>query len=124
MRNADYLHHVCHLHKAIYRLKHAPRAWYQELGTFLLPLGFVTSRANLSLFVYSHSNGLLYFLVYVDDLIIIGSDPSLDDTIIQQLDSKFYTNDLRVLSCFYGVEVLATSMGLVISQQKYMSLIF
>ena len=63
MRNADYLHHVCRLHKAIYELKQALRAWYQELRIVLLSLGFVTSRADSSLFVYSRGNSLLYFFV-------------------------------------------------------------
>ena len=58
-------------------------------------------------------------MVYVDYLIIIGSDPSLIDTIIPQLDSKFSTKDLGVLSYFCGVEVLATSTSLLPSQQKY-----
>ena len=119
MRNVDYLHHVCHLHKAICGLKQAPRAWYHKLCTFMLSLDFITSRTNSSLFVYSRGNVHLYFLVYVDDLIIIGSDPSLVDTIIRQLDSKFSTKDLGVRSYFYGVEVLATSTSLLLSQQKY-----
>ena len=58
-------------------------------------------------------------MVYVDDLIITGSNPSLVDTIILQLDSKFSTKDLRALSYFCGVEVLATSTGLLLSEQKY-----
>ena len=91
----------------------------QKLHTFLLSLGFVTSRADSSLFVYSRGNALLCFLVYVDDLIITGSDPSLVDTIIRQLDSKFSTKDLGVLSFFCGVEVLTTLVGLLLSQQKY-----
>ena len=119
MRNADYLHHVCHLHEAIYGLKQAPRAWYQELRIFLLSLGFVASLVDSSLFVYSHSNAPLYFLVYVDDLIITRNDPSLVDTIIRQLDFKFSTKDLGVLSYFCGIEVLATSTGLLLSQQNY-----
>ena len=116
MRNSDYPHHVCQLHKTIYGLKQALQAWYQELRSFLLSLGFVTSLVNLSLFVYSQGNVLLYFLVYVDDLIITGSDPSLVDTIIWQLDSKFSTKDLGVLSFFCGVKVLATPMGLLLSK--------
>ena len=84
----------------------------------MLFLGFVISRADSSLFVYSWGN-VLYFLVYVDDLIIVGSDPSLVDTIIQQLDSKFSTKDLSVLSFFCGVEVLTTPTGLLLSQQNY-----
>ena len=46
MRNDDYPHHVCRLHKAIYGVKQAPRAWYQELRTFLLSLGYVTSHVR------------------------------------------------------------------------------
>ena len=46
MRNTDYPHHVYYLHKAIYGLKQASRAWYQELCTFLLSLGFVTSHVD------------------------------------------------------------------------------
>ena len=95
MRNADYPHHSYHLHKAIYGIKQAPRAWYQELHTFLLSFGFVTSRAYSSIFVYLCGNALLY----VDDLIIIGSDPSLVDIIIRQLDSKFSAKDLGMLLC-------------------------
>ena len=119
MRNADYPHHVYRLHKAIYGLKQAPQAWYQELCTSLLSLGFVKSRADSSLFVYSRDTMLLYFLVAVDDLIITGSDPSLFDTFIQQLDSKLSTKDLGVLSYFFGDEVLAISIGLQLSRQKY-----
>ena len=39
--------------------------------------------------------------------------------IIRQLDSKFSTKDLGILSYFCGVEVLPTSSGLLLSQQKY-----
>ena len=77
------------------------------------------SRADSSLFIYSCGTTLIYFLVYVDDKIITGNEPSLVDTIIRQLDFTFSTKDLRPLSCFCGVEVLATSSGLLLSQKKF-----
>ena len=75
-------------------------------------------RTRPSLFILEVMRSSI-FLVYVDYLIITGSDPSLVDNIIRQLNSKFSTKDLRVVSFFYGVEVLATSTGLLLSQQKY-----
>ena len=119
MRNAECPHNVCRLHNIIYGLQQAPQTWYQELSTLLHYLGFVTSHTNSSLFVYSRSTALIYFLVYVDDLIITGKDPSLVDTIIWQLDSKFSTKDLGPLPYLCGVEVLATSSSFLLFQQKY-----
>jgi hypothetical protein len=43
---------VCKLHKAIYGLKRAPRAWFTRLSNFLLDLGFKGSLVDTFLFVY------------------------------------------------------------------------
>ena len=69
--------HVCKLKKAIYGLKQAPRAWYTALKNAILQLGFHSSKADSSLFIYSQCSNLFYFLVYVDDLVIIGNNSIL-----------------------------------------------
>ncbi|KAK0593680.1 hypothetical protein LWI29_016926 [Acer saccharum] len=69
-------HHVCKLQKAIYGLRQAPRAWYNELRSFLLATGFVNSQCDTSLFILRRSGHTLYLLVYVDDIIITGSSKS------------------------------------------------
>ena len=56
--------HVFSLNKAIYGLKQAPRSWYTTLKHAILQLGFHNSKADSSLFIYSHSSNLCYFLVY------------------------------------------------------------
>ncbi|KAG6477788.1 hypothetical protein ZIOFF_061219 [Zingiber officinale] len=96
----------------------APRAWYLELRAFLVSLGFITSQADTSLFVYSRDDTVIYFFVYVDDLIIIGSDASSVDVIVCKLHAKFTIKDLGALSLFCGIEVRPTSNGLLLSQQK------
>ena len=45
-----YPNHVCRLHKALYRLKRAPRAWYEHLRDFLIIQGFKIGRVNTTLF--------------------------------------------------------------------------
>nr|KAJ0213326.1 hypothetical protein LSAT_V11C400158820 [Lactuca sativa] len=90
--------HVCKLSKALYGLKQAPRAWFQRLNTFLLSNGCVCSRADTSLFIFSHDSCIMYLLVYVDDLILIGSDES----VVTGFTTLTYTNT-----------------GLFLSQSKY-----
>ena len=60
---------VCKLKTTLYGLKHAPRAWYNELKQFLLSKGFVNAHSDTSLFIYQHG-GCLYLLAYVDDLVL------------------------------------------------------
>lgn len=47
-----YPDHVCNLEKVIYGMKQAPRAWSTRFKKFICNLGFVTSKADVSLFVY------------------------------------------------------------------------
>uniref|UniRef100_A0A2N9IZ37 Reverse transcriptase Ty1/copia-type domain-containing protein n=1 Tax=Fagus sylvatica TaxID=28930 RepID=A0A2N9IZ37_FAGSY len=112
-------HHVCHLKKALYGLKQAPRAWFQRFSSFLLTLGFSCSRADTSLFVFHQQSGIIYLLLYVDDIIITGNNSSLLDSFTHKLHSEFATKDLGSLSYFLGLEASPTPDGLFLSQLKY-----
>uniref|UniRef100_A0A5B7AA01 Reverse transcriptase Ty1/copia-type domain-containing protein n=1 Tax=Davidia involucrata TaxID=16924 RepID=A0A5B7AA01_DAVIN len=117
--DSTYPSHVCQLRKAIYGLKQAPRAWYKELSTFLLHQGFLQSNSDASLFIYNHNGLLVYFLVYVDDLIITGNSNSFISAFITSLSQRFSIKDLGSLNYFLGVEVVSTTHGLLLSQHKY-----
>jgi hypothetical protein len=111
--------HVCRLNKAIYGLKQAPRAWHTTLRTAILQMGFHTSKADSSLFIYNNESNLCYLLVYVDDLVITGNNPTLVTTFIQQLGDMFSLKDMGPLHFFLGVEVIPTKAGLFLTQHKY-----
>lgn len=74
--------HVYKLHKALYSLKQALRAWYHELQTYLGSIGFVNSRFDTSLFIYSHNGFLLLLLIYVDDIMLTRNSLDLIPTVI------------------------------------------
>ena len=69
--------HVCSLKKALYGLKQALRAWFDKFSNYLLEYGFMCSKADPSLFVYHHKGDTLVMLLYVDDILLTGSNPSL-----------------------------------------------
>jgi hypothetical protein len=79
--------YVCKLHKPIYGLRQAPRAWYNELRTFLVSEGFSISHS--SLFILNSPFSVIYILVYVDDIIITGSAAAEVNAFISTLAKRF-----------------------------------
>ena len=104
--DSDHPLYACKLHKAIYGLKRAPLAWYYELRQFLLASGFKNSHSDTSLFVLHSNNHVLYLLVYVDNIILTGSNGALVSQFVDYLAQRFSLKDLGSLSYFLGVEVV------------------
>lgn len=111
--------HVCRLHKSLYELKQAPRAWYHHLSTFLLTISFVGSVSNNSFFLKKNGEFTVYILTYIDDIIIIGFNFMLIQEVINHLKSRFAIKDLGPLHYFLGVEAIHHQHGLFLSQQQY-----
>jgi hypothetical protein len=107
------------LHKSLYGLKQASRAWYTRLSDFLLSLGFHASKVNTSLSILSASADIFYLLVYVDDILFTSSDSTILQRLIQLLNSEFKIRYLGVVHYFLGIEVQSTSMGLMLWHNKY-----
>jgi hypothetical protein len=75
-RNASQPDHVCKLRRSINGLKQAPRAWFARQPRFLHSLGFFSSKADHSLFLYTRAPFKLFVLVYVDDILVTGNTTS------------------------------------------------
>jgi len=111
--------YVCPLHKSLYGLKQAPRAWYNRLSEFLFSIGFQASKVDTSLFILSLNGAMIYLLVYVDDILLTGSNSALLHRLITLLQTEFKLRDLGYVHFFLGIEVKPTAMGLLLSQHKY-----
>jgi hypothetical protein len=61
----------------------------------------------------------MYVLAYVDDLIIVSSSKLATTHLLQQLDHEFVIKDMDHLHYFLGIEVQASSSGLLLSQRTY-----
>jgi hypothetical protein len=74
--DSGYPNHVYKLSKALYRLKQAPRAWYECLRDFLITNGFKVGKVDPTLFTKTIAKDLFICQIYVDD-IIFGSTNKL-----------------------------------------------
>ncbi len=95
--------HVCQLHKSLYGLKQAPRAWFERFTSHLLTMGFSASIVDASMFILHHGSTTVYMLLYVDDIIITGYNPTAISDIITQLSTAFELKDLGPLRYFLGL---------------------
>ena len=110
---------VCRLHKSLYGLKQSPRAWFGRFSTVIQQFGMVRSEADHSVFYCHSSQGCIYLIVYVDDIVITGSDHQGIVQVKQHLCHHFQTKDLCKLRYLLGIEVAQSKDGVVISQRKY-----
>ena len=95
---------VYRLHKALYGLRQAPRAWHVTLKAELESMGFTSSLADPSLFIKWTDNGPVFVLVYVDDCLVAGLG-NTPNSVISDLSSRFAITDLGDASRFVGIEI-------------------
>nr|CAN63185.1 hypothetical protein VITISV_000411 [Vitis vinifera] len=101
---------VCRLRSSLYGLKQSPRAWFGRFSSVVQEFGMFRSTSD-------HS--CIYLVVYVDDIVITGSDQDGIQKLKQHLFTHFQTKDLGKLKYFLGIEITQSSSGVVLSQRKY-----
>ncbi|GAU23080.1 hypothetical protein TSUD_183800 [Trifolium subterraneum] len=110
---------VCKLQKSLYGLKQASHQWHTKLTETLLASGYVQSKSDYSLFTKHSTSDFTVILVYVDDLVLGGTDEHEITAVKTLLHNKFSIKDLGVLKYFLGFEVARTKQGISLCQRKY-----
>ena len=83
----------------------APRAWYSRTDEYLLKLGFVKSFSESTLYVKGDNDNIFVVSLYVDDLLITGSNIELIQQFKEDMMRVFEMTDLREMSYFLGIEI-------------------
>ena len=110
---------VCRLKKSLYGLKQGGRQWYAKLSSFLLSHNYKISTADHSLFLKHDGKHTTTLLVYVDDIILTGTNPMEISIITSLLHNFFHIKNLGDLTYFLGIEVAHNTTNIHLSQQKY-----
>ena len=78
------------------------------------------SEADHSVFYHHNSSSqCIYLVVYVDDIVITGSDQEGIQRLKQHLFNHFQTKDLGKLKYFLGLEIAQSNSGVDMSQRKH-----
>ena len=110
---------VCKLRKALYGLKHTPRAWFGRFTQAMKLIEYEQCNGEYTLFFKHKLQGLITLLVYVDDIIITGNDSLEIKRLEEHLANNFQVKQLGPLKYFLGIEFARSSEGILMTQQKY-----
>ncbi len=85
----DKKYYVCRLKKALYGLKHAPRAWYARLDRYLQQEGLNKGSAYSNHYVRIEHDSLTIIEMYVDDIIFGSVDDNITKKFVATMQSEF-----------------------------------
>jgi hypothetical protein len=114
-----YPNHIYKLHKALYELKQAPRAWYEYLRNFLIKNGFRIGEADSTLFTRKMGKDLFECQIYIDDIIFGSTNKSFCDEFSKIMMDMFKMFMMGVLTFFLGFQIKQAKEGTFIRQMKY-----
>jgi len=110
---------VLRLRKALYGLRQAPRAWNIKLDTTLKEMGFQQSAHEAAVYRRGKGGSVLLVGVYVDDLVITGTDEAEVSAFKSQMMDTFQMSDLGLLYFYLGIEVRQDNSGITLRQAHY-----
>jgi hypothetical protein len=111
---------VCKLIKTLYGLKQAPKQWHQKFDEVVLSNGYVLNQADKCVYrKFDESGKGVIIYLYVDDMLIFGTDQNQVDLTKEFLSSKFSMKDMGEADVILGIRIKHESNGISISQSHY-----
>jgi hypothetical protein len=98
-------HNCFRLRKALYGLKQSPREWYNNVNFFLHQINFKRLVSEHCLYFRQDEDGSICIIsLYVDDLVIAGSNSEILTEVKKQLGERYKMVDLGVVNHILGCE--------------------
>ena len=110
---------VCRLVKSLYGLKQAPKQWHEKFDSVMMTNEFKINECDKCVYVKNTEHGSVIICLYVDDMLIMGSNNEVLKTTKKMFNNKFNMKDLGVADVILGIKISKTSDGLILSQSHY-----
>ncbi|GJT91844.1 retrovirus-related pol polyprotein from transposon TNT 1-94 [Tanacetum coccineum] len=115
----DHPKKVYRLRKALYGLKNAPRAWYDELLNLLMSKGFTKGSIDPTLFTIRYREDILLVQIYIDDIFFRPINLKFSKRFEKLMHSRFEISLMREIKFFLGLPIHQSPRGIFINQAKY-----
>ena len=102
---------MCKLLKSLYGLKQAPKQWHEKFERTLTAAGFIVNESDKCVhYRYGGGEGVILCL-YVDDILIFGTNLDLINEVKDFLSRYFEMNDLGVADVILNIKLLRDGNG-------------
>ncbi|XP_075088615.1 uncharacterized protein LOC142170623 [Nicotiana tabacum] len=110
---------VCKLIKSLYGFKQAPKQWHERFDSVILSTGFVHNNADKCIYSkFTKEYGVIICL-YVDDMLIFGTNLQGITETKKYLTSVFKMKDLNEVDTILGIKVKRYNKQVTLSQAHY-----
>jgi len=105
--------------KSLYGLKQAPRNWHKLVVEHIKSIGFKQCVLDNCLFVKNIGEEIYLISLYVDDILIAGTDLQEVKRIKQQFTDHFEMKDMGELNYYLGMKITRTDDFIKLDQAGY-----
>ena len=110
---------VCRLIRSLYGLRQAPKDWYEKFHQTIISDGFQVNDSDACVYSKFDQFGCVIICLYVDDMLIFGTNIDVVNTSKAFLSSCFDMKDLGEADVILGIKITRNSYGLSLNQSHY-----
>lgn len=103
---------------SLYGLKQAPKQWHEKFDKVILDHGFRFNEHDKCLYYKETEMGIAILCLYVDDILIFGTNLEIVEDTKSYLSMKFDMKDLGEAYVILGMKLERTSQGITLSQSN------
>ncbi|KAL1200820.1 Retrovirus-related Pol polyprotein from transposon TNT 1-94 [Cardamine amara subsp. amara] len=96
---------VCKLHRSIYGLKQASRSWNLRFDEAVKKFDFIKNEEEPCVYKKTSGSGVAFLVLYVDDILILGNDVPLLQSVKTWLGSCFSMKDMGEAAYILGIRI-------------------
>ena len=100
---------VMKLHKSLYGLAQSPGNWFKTIDPELVALGFVPLKSDTCVYIYRKNGVVIILTLYVDDLLLVGVDIQVIESIKQKLMKRFKMTKWETFRSCLGCRLRVTA---------------
>ncbi|KAA0032842.1 hypothetical protein E5676_scaffold359G00010 [Cucumis melo var. makuwa] len=110
---------VCKLDKSLYDLKQAPKQCHEKFDNLLMSKGFKVNESDKCIYYKIEGRLCIIICLYVDDMLIFGSNLHVINDVKSMLNVNFDMKDLGEADVILGIKITRFENGISLDQSHY-----